>query len=51
MGPSKRFGPRRQASALVGGPSGPTLLFRIAATRPKSVGPEGPATQAKTVGP
>ncbi|WP_428992680.1 DUF6053 domain-containing protein [Lysobacter enzymogenes] len=31
----------------MGGPSGPTLLSRIAATRKESVGPEGPPTVAK----
>ncbi|WP_425608217.1 DUF6053 domain-containing protein [Lysobacter yananisis] len=30
----------------MGGPSGPTLLFQIAATWDKSVGPEGPPTSA-----
>ncbi|ALN60692.1 hypothetical protein GLE_5351 [Lysobacter enzymogenes] len=29
----------------MGGPSGPTLLFQVAAIGSKSVGPEGPPTQ------
>ncbi|WP_428995323.1 DUF6053 domain-containing protein [Lysobacter enzymogenes] len=32
--------------AFAGGPSGPTLLCRIAANRPESVGPEDPPTKA-----
>ncbi|WP_430538950.1 DUF6053 domain-containing protein [Lysobacter enzymogenes] len=28
----------------MGGPSGPMLLFQVAATWPKSIGPEGPPT-------
>ncbi|WP_425480929.1 DUF6053 domain-containing protein [Lysobacter enzymogenes] len=28
----------------MGGPSGPTHLFQVAATRASSVGPEGPPT-------
>ncbi|WP_428995137.1 DUF6053 domain-containing protein [Lysobacter enzymogenes] len=31
-------------AALVGGPSGPMLLSRAAATWHKSIGPEGPPT-------
>ncbi|WP_394540773.1 DUF6053 domain-containing protein [Lysobacter enzymogenes] len=30
----------------MGGPSGPTRLFQVAAIRPNSVGPEGPPTRA-----
>ncbi|MFK3647208.1 DUF6053 domain-containing protein [Lysobacter enzymogenes] len=33
-------------SAFAGGPAGPTPLCRIAASRPESVGPAGPATKA-----
>ncbi|WP_425481010.1 DUF6053 domain-containing protein [Lysobacter enzymogenes] len=32
---------------FVGGPSGPRLLFQIAATWAKGVGPEGPPTTAR----
>jgi len=33
------------SAAVVGGPSGPMLLFQIAASGAKSVGPEGPPTK------
>ncbi|WP_394539961.1 DUF6053 domain-containing protein [Lysobacter enzymogenes] len=36
----------RRPRAVVGGPSGPMLLFQIAAIRAKSIGPEGPPTTA-----
>ncbi|WP_428992857.1 DUF6053 domain-containing protein [Lysobacter enzymogenes] len=35
----------------MGGPSGPTLLFQIAATCANSIGPEGPPTKAGNLGP
>ncbi|ALN58645.1 hypothetical protein GLE_3299 [Lysobacter enzymogenes] len=34
----------------MGGLSGPMLLFQIAAIRAKSIGPEGPPTQARASG-
>ncbi|WP_425606199.1 DUF6053 domain-containing protein [Lysobacter yananisis] len=34
----------------MGGPSGPTLSFRIAAIRSESVGPEGPPTKTLAAG-
>ncbi|WP_430539001.1 DUF6053 domain-containing protein [Lysobacter enzymogenes] len=35
----------------MGGPSGPTLLFQVAAIGSKSVGPEGPPTGSLQSGP
>ncbi|WP_425608189.1 DUF6053 domain-containing protein [Lysobacter yananisis] len=35
----------------MGGPSGPKLLFQIAAIGSKGIGPEGPPTRAGSVGP
>ncbi|WP_428995220.1 DUF6053 domain-containing protein [Lysobacter enzymogenes] len=37
-------------SGFVGGPSSPKLLFQMAATREKSIGPEGPPTTALASG-
>ncbi|WP_428995204.1 DUF6053 domain-containing protein [Lysobacter enzymogenes] len=39
-----RRGSRPRCSALVGGPSGPMLLSKIAAIRPDRIEPEGPPT-------
>ncbi|WP_430539171.1 DUF6053 domain-containing protein [Lysobacter enzymogenes] len=36
-----------ESLSVVGGPSGPTLFGRVAASWNKSVGPEGPPTTAK----
>ncbi|WP_428992766.1 DUF6053 domain-containing protein [Lysobacter enzymogenes] len=37
--------------ALVGGPSGPMLFAQVALIGAKSIGPEGPPTRAKSMGP
>ncbi|WP_425480933.1 DUF6053 domain-containing protein [Lysobacter enzymogenes] len=46
---TQRYGGKPEG-ALVGGPSGPMLLSQIAASRPESLGPEGPPTNAETPG-